>query len=100
MVKPITPKEALKLKASTFPDGVIEAFNEVIAKNLDQGYSTFKQKEVLKAIALKMGATQDATCENGWLDVEDIYRKAGWVVEYDKPAYNESYDATFTFSTK
>lgn len=31
------------------------------------------------------------------LDVEDVYRAAGWEVTYDKPGYNETYDATFTF---
>ncbi len=33
----------------------------------------------------------------GWLEVEDIYRKAGWKVKYDKPAYSENYPATFKF---
>ncbi len=38
--------------------------------------------------------------EKGWLDVEPIFKKAGWDVEYDKPGYNESYPATFKFSRK
>ena len=37
---------------------------------------------------------------NHWLDVEDIYREQGWNVEYDKPTYNETYDAYFVFSVK
>jgi hypothetical protein len=32
------------------------------------------------------------------LDIEPIYREAGWIVEYDKPAYCENYDANFTFT--
>lgn len=32
-----------------------------------------------------------------WLDIEDHYRKAGWKVTYDKPAYCENYDAYFKF---
>lgn len=35
-----------------------------------------------------------------YLDVEDIYRKEGWKVVYDKPAYCETYEPTFTFSKK
>jgi hypothetical protein len=36
----------------------------------------------------------------GWLDVEDAYRAEGWTVVYDKPGYNESYAASFTFSAR
>ena len=36
----------------------------------------------------------------GWLDVEGIYRKAGWDVEYDSPGYCEDYPATFKFRKK
>ncbi len=33
-----------------------------------------------------------------WLNVEELYRAQGWTVTYDKPGYNESYPATFTFA--
>ena len=33
----------------------------------------------------------------GYLNVEEVYREQGWVVSYDKPGYNESYDANFKF---
>jgi hypothetical protein len=35
-----------------------------------------------------------------WFDIEDIYRKAGWAVEFDKPGYNESYESFFVFKKK
>ena len=38
--------------------------------------------------------------EKHYLDVEDAYRKRGWIVDYDKPAYNETYDAFFEFYIK
>ena len=41
--------------------------------------------------------TRSTLFDNNWLDIEPIYRRAGWVVEYDKPAYCEDYPATFTF---
>jgi len=34
---------------------------------------------------------------NGWLNIEEAYRAADWEVEYDKPAYNETYRAHFIF---
>ncbi len=38
--------------------------------------------------------------ERHLLDVEPSYRAEGWEVEYDKPGYNETYEATFTFRKK
>lgn len=35
--------------------------------------------------------------EKHWLDIETAYRQAGWEVEYDKPAYNETYGASWEF---
>lgn len=38
--------------------------------------------------------------DNGWLDIETVYEDSGWSVEYDKPGYNESYEASWTFKPK
>jgi hypothetical protein len=39
--------------------------------------------------------------DKGWLDIEDIYRAADWVVAYDKPGFNEThFEANYTFSKK
>ena len=35
--------------------------------------------------------------ENHYLDVEELYRQEGWLVTHDKPGYDETYPATFTF---
>lgn len=37
---------------------------------------------------------------NSWVDFEDLYRKQGWKVVYDKPAYCETYKAYFVLSKK
>lgn len=36
----------------------------------------------------------------GYLNVEEAYREQGWSVVYDKPGYNETYDASFEFKVK
>ena len=94
-VKPISPKEVAGEKIRQMPDAVLEAFNELIARG-GSGYVTVMQKDVV-ALMVKKGLSRSEIFDNGWLDVEDIYRKAGWIVEYDKPGYNETYDAYFTF---
>ncbi len=95
MTKPITPSEVVKQEV--IPDFVFEVFNELIQRNHRAGRATVKQSDAEKMIKAKMG---EAEFDDRWLDVEDHYRDAGWQVEYDKPGYNETYPATYTFVKK
>lgn len=102
----ITPGQVVDAKENQIPDEVFAAFDELIAKNFNQGYATVMQNQVLLLALKKLKAaghrrmTRDLIFENHWLDVETIYRKRGWVVEYDKPGYNETYEASFKFKKK
>lgn len=97
-VKPVTPKEAKENKY--IPDAVIEAFNTLITANLKGNIAHFTQSEVVKIVLSKTNYSRDDLFNNGWMDVEPLFEKAGWDVRYDKPGYNESYPATFTFKAK
>lgn len=112
-VKPISPEDIGAYKATVFPSEVIEAFNELIAEEYSGKSATVLQKKVVDRIIQKMlgvsalGEEDDdirrlrnQIFNRGWLNVEEIYRTQGWKVEYDKPAYCESFDAFFSFSTK
>ena len=98
-VKPITPNEVAGKKQEIFPDEVFEAFNEVIATKCVDGRASFTVDEVV-AVMVSEGLKRNDIFANHWLDVEDVYRKAGWVVEYDQPGYNEDYSAFFVFTAK
>lgn len=98
-VKPISPQEASQDKLNQIPDTVIEAFNELLSGTPIGGETTIYQNEILD-ILTKKGLDRATIFSKGWLDVEEIYRKAGWIVEYDKPGYNETYEAHFTFRAK
>jgi hypothetical protein len=98
-VRPMRPGEVAKRKEIDFPDAVFEAFNEMITRKFSSGSATFKLDDVV-ALMAKKGLNRNDIFENHWLDVEDVYRAAGWKVEYDSPAYCETYPATFTFSTR
>jgi hypothetical protein len=114
MTKPITPREVVKAKKTIIPEFVLEAFNEMIAKNWADGSSCFKQDDVVDLIKAKWVASgqkvnedeifdshwEDEIFDSHWLDVEDVYRKAGWSVKYDSPAYCETYPATFEFKPR
>ena len=83
----------------SFPDFVLQAFNEMIQENLRGYESKFNQSAVVERIVLRSegGVSRDQVFANRWLDVESLYERHGWTVAYDKPAYNEDYPATFTF---
>lgn len=108
IIKPITPAEIGAAKATAIPPEVIKVFNDLIARHFVNDSATFRQSEVLDHLAIEMGAeftSPDAGAKwtkkvfrNGWLNVEDLYHDVGWIVEYDKPGFNESYPATFTFT--
>ena len=105
MIEPILPSEVEQIKASNIPDEVILAFNELIAEKWNGSFSVIKQDDAMERVLRKFEVaekfwTRNKIFENKWLDVEYIYRQKGWNVEYDKPGYNESYDAFFKFSLK
>ncbi len=108
---PITPEEAVASKIESLPDFVIQAFDETIVKNLAGNRSHFKLKEVAERMRelhakgdyrlLMTDQSFEARAQKEhWYDVEKIYEDAGWKVVYDGPGFNESYDATFTFTKK
>lgn len=100
MVKPIRPAEVIETRIASLPDGVIEAWNELIVQNFSGNSATVYQDEATNHIANKMQCSKQEVYNKHWLDIEEVYRKVGWLVKYDKPGYNESYDAFFVFSKK
>lgn len=118
-VKPISPAEAANINKAAFeasiPEEVFEAFNELIVKNYvrSTGSSVVKQDEVIKLIIDKLeNNTNDEQhfsrqkCKNDilgnhWLDIENFYMNEGWIVNYEKSSYGESYfEAYFKFKMK
>ena len=113
MSKAISPKQVAAKKAESFPGYVFDAFNELIAAKFTCGSATVYQKDVIALILEKANAgitdwqanegpnlTRAQIFSRGYLNVEEVYREQGWKVDYDKPAYNESYEASFEFRSK
>lgn len=93
MVKPIRPDEVRK----TVPAHVIEAFNDLITRQWDGDEAVIYQDDAVSEIVKRMCIQRTEVFEMGYLNVEPIYRAAGWDVTYDKPGYSESGRAYFTF---
>ena len=112
MITPITPNDVSTQKEQNFPDIIIDTINKMIAQKWDGYQSNFKQKDIVTAmvsaiIECKMFKGEESKAiarkmifDNNWLDFEEIYRKSGWKVVFDKPGYNETYEANFTFTRK
>lgn len=100
MVKPISPNEVKATKESLIPEEVIRIFNDLIVEKWNGTEAHFKQSVVAERVVAALNIKEDEMYDKNMLDVEPIFRKAGWVVVYDKPAYCETYPATFTFSKK
>jgi hypothetical protein len=94
----ITPDEALGLKEKLLPPFVMRVWNKLIAENLSGKTSIVMQSDAVDA--LTKFCKRDEIFEKGYLEVEAIFRKAGWKVFYDRPGFNETYDATFEFTAK
>jgi hypothetical protein len=99
-IKPISPADIAKKKIEVIPPLVIEVFNDLIAKKFTAGSAKILQDDVIAAIITRKSITRAEIFEQGWLNIEEIYRAQGWLVEYDKPAYNENYKAYFTFEVE
>lgn len=99
LTRPIKPDEVEHLKREGTPAGVFEVFNELIAVSYRDGRATIRQDVVVERIAQKLGVESHEIFAKGWLDVEVAYREQGWKVTYDKPGYNETYEAFFVFET-
>ena len=105
-IKPITPEEALENKdLSIHPGihpGIIKIINDIISTQYSKGGSvTIKEKDIVNMFLKGHSEfTVVKVYNDHMLDFESLYSKNGWKVEYDKPAYNETYEATYKFSAK
>ncbi len=98
-VKALTKEElSNNLKNRSFPPFVVQAFNECIEESKTNHSDDVLRKTVVARIKKLGSVTDKDIMDNNWLDVEEFYRKAGWKVSYNKPPYNESYEAYFTFT--
>lgn len=97
-VKPIKPAEIAEArKRLSGYDEVIKIFNQMIIESWNGSSVTLRQDEIVKRILKETNITHENIFSMHYLDVEDDFRAQGWKVEYDKPGYCETYEATFTF---
>lgn len=89
MVKPITPKEAALEVQKSIPDFVISSFNDKIIEAIKNKSGIIDQKELVDLIVEKSECrcNDQDVFDNGWLNVEELFADAGWILKYVKPEY-------------
>lgn len=99
-VKPITPEEIQDRQVinKRFPAFVIGAFNDLLAERFDgrEVTITFKEAEA----AIRKVLPPKTKYESWWLNVEGLFRSAGWNVVVDNPAWNETYEGYYKFTLR
>lgn len=99
-IKPVSPDDIMQQKIRDLPDEVIDAWNRILVRHWCGGSMTIRQETVVEELMPLSNFNRGAIFSNGWLDVEELYRANGWNVEYDRPGYNESYDAFWVFTKR
>lgn len=107
MPGPIKPDEVVAKKTTQIPEIVFEVANELIAEKWTGRSATFTLDELAKRV-VERSAPETMThheyraslFDKRAFDIEESYRVLGWKVDFDKPGYNESYAATFTFKKR
>lgn len=99
-ILPINPDEIIREKAKAIPDQVIAGFNELIARNWNNGKAIVFTNDVLEIIQILTGASKDTIIQNHWLDVEPIYSEHGYVVVYCESKGHDSFPSYYEFRKK
>ena len=100
MPGPISPKDVIKAKQRDIPEFVFEVINQLIVENIDGNEAKVRQDEIVNRLVVNHDVERSDIFKKGWLNIEDIYRKAGWKVTYDKAGYCETYSSFFLFTKR
>lgn len=96
-MEPITPEKVISRKRSEIPAGVIEVFNDLIVDRWDGKKSIIFQDEVVEKIMKKMHCDREEVFDEGYLNIEELYKSHGWHVVYSRPLSSECH---FVFTQK
>jgi len=92
---PISPYDI----TNDIPEKVFDAFNKLIAQKFNGIVSVIYQEEIVKAL-VDLGMDRIEIFDKGFLNIEDHYRRAGWVVKYEKNMTYSYGDSFFSFYKK
>lgn len=102
--KPIRPSEVKEHFDNNFPSFIIDAINDVIkesyrpnSKKFDVKLSVVKNKIITAISNYNDEFNASYQFKDYFLDFENLYKKFGWKVSFDKATYGDSYESFYTF---
>jgi hypothetical protein len=95
--RPVTPPEAAALKHAVIPPAVLAAFNKLILLHWEGTYAEFPATDVLPAVSRENSSLAPGLVSAAIAGIAPAYRAAGWSVTFDRPGYNETYEAHWIF---
>lgn len=96
---PMSPEEIKSLKIVNLCPEVFQVVNKLLAQKFDGYDATILAKDVVAGLIAK-GIPRERVYDENMMDFEPAYERMGWHVVYDRPAYNETYDANYKFTPK
>lgn len=104
-VKPISPKEIREDRINYIPEKMIEAANALLQEKWEGSSATIKQEELMSRYLSLSGiensqSQRQIVYEKHFLDIEPIFRDAGWSVKFDSPSLGDNYKSYFKFTQK
>ena len=99
-IKPLSPLEVKQKAIESIPSEMVQAVNELLIENASRSSITLKQKDIeARFNKLSNGKYNHVDIyDKGWMDIEPIFRNAGWKVRYESPDRDQSFDEFFTFT--
>jgi len=91
---------AAKKAACALPPEVFDVWNGAIIKAWTGSNAILYQTKMANLIAATLNISRNDVYAKHYLDIEEVYRAQGWDVHYDRPAYCETYEPSFTFTKK
>lgn len=99
MINPIKPDAVTKLGTpDEIPDDVISVVNKLVENHWDGSRSKIYQDKIVEEINKTRACPLNLSVDAKILNFENLYRNEGWIVEYIKPAYNQTGPSFFVFS--
>lgn len=99
-IKPITPEELMKSFDSLIHPSMIKTINLLLSRF--NGYSVrFTEQELIdQFLIFEPSYDRSRIFDERHLEFEGLYIRAGWIVESERPGFDESFEPFYIFKIK
>lgn len=100
-IAPITPRQAFNPMLHEIQPGIVDVVNELLRQKFDGRQALILQEDIVALFNERYpDYERERIFREKQLNIEQLYRDSGWIVEYEKPLYYETFPARFIFKAK